>query len=188
MIPTTASRPLRSDALVNRERLLDAALVAVRREGHAVPLATIAADAGVGVGTLYRRYPNREALLGALEARAFELVISTVDEITEAELSGLEAIEVFLDRTIAHRDRLFLPLQGAPVYRDPESERLQLALTRRMARLVRSGWEDGTVRRDVSALTVVVFGSLLAQPLPNLPDWDAVAHDQKRAFIRGIAP
>ncbi len=42
----------------NRDRVLAAAAAAIRREGAGVPLATIAADAGVGVGTLYRRYPS----------------------------------------------------------------------------------------------------------------------------------
>ena len=48
---------LRRDALANQERVLAAAVTAVLREGRQVPMATIAADAGVGVGTLYRRYP-----------------------------------------------------------------------------------------------------------------------------------
>jgi AcrR family transcriptional regulator len=57
-------RALRSDALANQERVLAAAVTAVLREGQQVPMAIIAAEAGVGIGTLYRRYPNREALLG----------------------------------------------------------------------------------------------------------------------------
>ena len=44
------------------------------REGRNVPLAAIAAEAGVGVGTLYRRYADREALLHALEHRAYALL------------------------------------------------------------------------------------------------------------------
>jgi AcrR family transcriptional regulator len=47
--------------------VLAAAAAAIRREGAGVPIATIAADAGVGVGTLYRRYPSREALLPSEE-------------------------------------------------------------------------------------------------------------------------
>ncbi len=52
-----SGRPLRRDALANQERLLAAATAVFLREGHHVPMATIAAEAGVGVGTLYRRYP-----------------------------------------------------------------------------------------------------------------------------------
>ena len=47
-------------------------------DGKHVPLETIAADAGVGIGTLYRRYPNREALLEALAVRACHLTPADV--------------------------------------------------------------------------------------------------------------
>ena len=66
-----SARRLRSDALANRERVLAAAVTAVLREGCQVPMATIAAAAGVGIGTLYRCYPTCEALLEALTLRAF---------------------------------------------------------------------------------------------------------------------
>ena len=51
------------------------------REGRHVPLAVIAAEAGVGVGTLYRSYADREALLHALEYRAYGLLNQILDEI-----------------------------------------------------------------------------------------------------------
>ena len=69
------ARPLRSDAAANRERILAAATIAVRREGERVPMATIAEEAGVGIGTLYRHYPTRSALLVALTLRSFDLVL-----------------------------------------------------------------------------------------------------------------
>ena len=71
---TDARRP-RSDAAANRERILAAATIAVRRDGEKVPMATIAEEAGVGIGTLYRHYPTRPALLAALTLRSFQLVL-----------------------------------------------------------------------------------------------------------------
>jgi len=53
---------MRSDALRNQQELMRAATAAVHREGLHVPMATIAADAGVGVGTLYRHFPTRDDL------------------------------------------------------------------------------------------------------------------------------
>jgi AcrR family transcriptional regulator len=61
-----ASPGRRRDAELNRERVLASAVSAMLREGRNVPLAAIAAEAGVGVGTLYRSYADREALLHAL--------------------------------------------------------------------------------------------------------------------------
>jgi len=69
------ARPLRSDAVANRERVLAAAAIAVRRDGEKVPMATIADKAGVGIGTLYRHYPSRPALLAALSRRSYGLVL-----------------------------------------------------------------------------------------------------------------
>ncbi|MBT2231754.1 TetR/AcrR family transcriptional regulator [Nonomuraea sp. NEAU-A123] len=59
------SRPLRADARRNRDRLLDAAVRAFSQDGPEVTLDAIAKDAGVGIGTLYRHFPTREALVEA---------------------------------------------------------------------------------------------------------------------------
>jgi AcrR family transcriptional regulator len=59
------SRPLRADARRNRDRLLDAAVRAFSNDGPEVTLDAIAKDAGVGIGTLYRHFPTREALVEA---------------------------------------------------------------------------------------------------------------------------
>src|SRR5580692_7769094 len=63
MAAMRSSREPRSDAARNHEALVRAATGAVHREGPRVPMATIAADAGVGIGTLYRHFPSREDLL-----------------------------------------------------------------------------------------------------------------------------
>ena len=65
---------MRSDALFNREKILAAAAETLAARGQNVPLAEIAGAAGVGVGTLYRGFPDRTALMHALEHRAYELL------------------------------------------------------------------------------------------------------------------
>src|SRR5450759_1493922 len=62
---TLTDRPLRADALRNRARLLSAATEAFAAEGEDVALEAVAARAGVGIGTLYRHFPNRDALVVA---------------------------------------------------------------------------------------------------------------------------
>ncbi|HCT80827.1 MAG TPA: TetR/AcrR family transcriptional regulator [Micromonosporaceae bacterium] len=64
---------MRADALRNRELILDAACHAFASRGPDVPLEEIAAEAGVGVATLYRRFPTREDLLDAVASRQIEL-------------------------------------------------------------------------------------------------------------------
>ena len=64
-MPADGGRPLRADAQRNRERLLAVAVCAFSQEGPDVTLESIARDAGVGIGTLYRHFPTREALVEA---------------------------------------------------------------------------------------------------------------------------
>src|SRR3954468_15896703 len=61
-----ATKPLRADAERNRRKLLDAAAELFARKGLAVGLDEIARHAGVGVGTAYRRFPDKEQLIEAL--------------------------------------------------------------------------------------------------------------------------
>src|SRR5262249_49740099 len=60
--PRPGPEPRRSDAQRNRERILDVALTELTRSAT-VPLSTIARKAGVGQGTFYRNFPNRQALV-----------------------------------------------------------------------------------------------------------------------------
>jgi AcrR family transcriptional regulator len=64
-VPATSERPLRADAQRNRDRLLAVAVRAFSEGGPDVTLDSIARDAGVGIGTLYRHFPTREALVEA---------------------------------------------------------------------------------------------------------------------------
>jgi AcrR family transcriptional regulator len=71
----SAIRPLRADAERNRARVLASAAEVFAERGLDVSLDDIAAHAGVGVGTVYRRFPDKEVLIEALfEARLDELV------------------------------------------------------------------------------------------------------------------
>src|SRR5216683_1435526 len=60
-MPASDPRPLRADAQRNRDKLLDVAVRAFSQEGPDVTLDAIAKEAGVGIGTLYRHFPTREA-------------------------------------------------------------------------------------------------------------------------------
>jgi AcrR family transcriptional regulator len=62
---TSVRRPMRADAQRNRELLLSAAVDAFSRDDPEVTLESIAREAGVGIGTLYRHFPSREALVEA---------------------------------------------------------------------------------------------------------------------------
>lgn len=183
----TGERPLRRDAAANRERVLAAAVAAVLREGPQVPMATIAAEAGVGVGTLYRRYPTREALLDALTERSFAMVRDVAEQAAAQDGPAIAALDGFLERTIGHRDQLVLPLHGGPPEPSPAAREAQAQVHAALGRLLERGRRDGSIRSDVTTADVVVFGAVLAQPLPGIRDWDATARRQKQIFLTGVS-
>jgi AcrR family transcriptional regulator len=179
-------RELRRDAAANRDRVLAAAATAVRREGAGVPLATIAADAGVGVGTLYRRYPSREALLAALTHRSFQLVLDAAHRAADGDGSAIECLRAFIDQTIDHGADLVLPLHGGPVPLDEDTVALRNEVHENIGQVLHRGRQDGTIRPDVTALDVIVFGALLAQSLPHVPDWKMMARRQAVIYFDGL--
>jgi AcrR family transcriptional regulator len=178
---------LRRDAQANQERVLAAAVTTILHEGPRVPMATIAAQAGVGVGTLYRRYPTREALLSALQDRAYRIVLATATEVERLDEPGLASVDRFLESTIGHRGDLVLPMHGAPASLDSASVTLRTQISDVLQRIVERGQRDGSIRPDVTSTDVIIAGAMFAQPLPAVADWDRVARRHKQIFLDGIA-
>jgi AcrR family transcriptional regulator len=95
----TTARPLRRDALRNQELVLDAAREVISEFGTEASMEQIASRAGVGVGTVYRRFPNKEALIDELVRIILdELVTAATVALARGDGSGLE---IFL-RTTGH--------------------------------------------------------------------------------------
>ena len=83
---TPTERPLRKDAERNRQRILTAAGELFAERGLGVTLDDIAHHAGVGVGTVYRRYPNKEVLIDALfEQRIHAICAIAADALAIAD-------------------------------------------------------------------------------------------------------
>ena len=188
--PTEARRParrLRSDAAANRERILVAATIAVRRDGEKVPMATIADEAGVGIGTLYRHYPTRPALLTALTLRSFQLVLQHARAAAQSDEPAPAALAQFFEQTIAARNELILPLHGGPVIHDEKIVALQTEIRDLLEQVLARGRRDRTIRPDATPIDIIITGAMLAQPLPNAADWDQLARRQARVFLAGLA-
>src|SRR5438477_12094725 len=105
LVSAPGARQPRKDALRNRERVLEAAVDVVRRDGEKVPMAQIAEHAGVGVGTVYRHFPTREALLGALVHRSFGLALENARAAATHPGPALEGIRLFFLATLRDRER-----------------------------------------------------------------------------------
>jgi AcrR family transcriptional regulator len=187
-LPQTHERALRSDAAANRERVLAAAAVAVRRDGERVAMATIAEEAGVGVGTVYRHYPTRTALLAALSLRSYRLVLDHARTAANADRPAIDAIAGFWAQTIAARDDLILPLHGGPVTLDAQTLALRAEIRDLLEQVLTRGRRDGSIRDDATATDIIITGAMLAQPLAHVTDWDRLARRQAEIYIAGLAP
>jgi AcrR family transcriptional regulator len=180
-------RALRSDAEANRERVLAAAAIAIKRHGEKVPMAEIAADAGVGVGTLYRRYPTRAHLLDALSERSYQLVLRHARAAVTSRDAAAGALTRFFEQTIAARDELILPLHGGPVSVEESIVALRTEISDLLEQVLARGRADGTVRPDVTAIDIILTGAMLAQPLPHIPNWGRLARRQAAIYVAGLA-
>lgn len=188
--PTKAqpiAQRLRSDAAANRERILAAATIAVGRDGERVPMATIAGEAGVGIGTLYRHYPTRSALLAALTLRSFQLVLQHARAAALSDEPAPAALEQFFERTIAARNQLILPLHGGPVIHDERIVALRAEIRSLLEQVLARGRRDRTIRPDATPSDIIIAGAMLAQPLPHTADWDQLARRQATIFVAGLA-
>lgn len=180
------ARGERSDAARNHEALVRAATAAVHREGPHVAMATIAADAGVGIGTLYRHFRTREDLLNFLAHRSFEQVLSNVRAAERDGTTAGDALRRFIEAAIAQRNELVLPLHGGPPVTVPETLAVRDQVHRAVQRIIERGRADGTIRQDVTPRDVVAFGAMLAQPRQPDPEWDATCRRLLTTFVNGL--
>ena len=185
--PTTAGRrAVRRDALLNRERILTVAAELMARRGRNVPLADVADAAGVGVGTFYRGYPDRTALLHALELRAYHMLIAVLDRIEELGQTGADAVETFLNEGLNLGNQLVLPLRGAPPLADDAATTARQRINLTLERFLSAGRANGTVRAGVNATDIIVCGAMVTQPLPLGPGWSTIARRHICIFVDGI--
>ena len=186
--PPASPREMRSDALRNQQELIRAATAAVHREGQRVPMATIAADAGVGIGTLYRHFPTRDDMLSHLTHRSFEQVLANARAAERHATSAAERLRLFIDAAISQRNELVLPLHGGPPPTSPSTKTVRDEIHQIVRRIIDGGIADATLRPGITAHDIIVFGAMLAQPRPTDPDWDATCRRLLVTYLRGLRP
>lgn len=166
------AKPLRADALRNRDRVLDVARTAFAAGGLSVPLDEIARRAGVGPGTLYRHFPTKEALF---EAVVHDRLRRLADEGAVLRDSGDPgtAFFGFIDRLAAEagpkRD-LFDALASAGVEVGATVKAAADDLRAAIADLLDQAQHAGAVRADIGAadLMALLSGMLFAlRPRPG---------------------
>jgi AcrR family transcriptional regulator len=156
-VAATGARPLRADAQRNRDKLLDAAVGAFSRGGPEVTLEAIARDAGVGIGTLYRHFPTREALVEAAYRNELARLCGVVPELLAAGPPD-QAMRIWMDRFVDYMTtkhgmadalRAVIASGGNPFAES--RDRLLAAVTA----LLEAGVAAGTLRSDMAPSDVL---------------------------------
>jgi AcrR family transcriptional regulator len=161
MTPPTASvfpipgRTLRADARRNRERILKAARAVFAEDGTVAQIDDVAKRAKVGVGTVYRHFPTKEALIEALVRERFEEIAGYAAEALEHE----DAWEGFcsLIWRAAERNAADRGMCEAVAFVDQRKVVEETGLGARTAELMRRAQEQGSMRADATALDVPIM-------------------------------
>jgi len=149
--PSKTRRP-RADGLRNRERVLEAAKVVFSAGGTSGSLEAVARHAGVGIGTLYRHFPTREALFEAVYRREVEQLVDRAEQL-KAEAAPVEALRRWMHLNVefvATKKGMSAALALA-AHANPELSAYTFDhLTRAVGHLMRRAVETGEIRADIS--------------------------------------
>jgi AcrR family transcriptional regulator len=163
---------IRSDARRNRERLLEVATAAfAAAAGRPVSLESIARDAGVGIGTLYRHFPNREALVEAIYRAELAEVAAVAEQLLKRH-PPKTALRRWMDRYasfVAAKRGMAESLHAIFDSGAMEPSQTRDSIVGAVDMLLRAGADDGSLRSDVPADDVVssLIGIFLASGSPE---------------------
>jgi AcrR family transcriptional regulator len=165
---TAERRPLRADARDNRRRLLEAACDAFIERGPSAPLDEIARRAGTGIATLYRRFPDRQALIREVVLDALERTIEEARQAAGEEPDPFRALARYMHRAIDVRTAaVFSALLAEIPFDDEEITRAREAGPATVQALVDAAHQAGTLRPDVTAGDIGMLIVRLSRPLPG---------------------
>jgi AcrR family transcriptional regulator len=165
-----AARPLRADAARNRARLLAVAVEALAEDGD-MPLEAIAQRAGVGIGTLYRHFPERSALVEAAYRQEVTALCDAAPALLDQDGPAVDALREWMGRFV--RYAAAKRGMGAALRTAVGSDSSLFAETRSriiaaIDLLLDAGRADGSVRPDVDGEQVM----LAMGGVWNVPDSD----------------
>lgn len=173
--PTIVTRRLRADAVRNRAKVLDAARAAFAEHGADAQMDDVARRAGVGVGTVYRHFPTKQALAEALIEERFEQTIAHVRTLLD-EPDPWRAIERCFEHCASTQERerawaagLAAMVGGLPA--GPRAHQVGELIALQEQLLVRAR-AAGVVRADLRAQDMpALYCGLAAVVQAGVADW-----------------
>ncbi|MGW1468209.1 TetR/AcrR family transcriptional regulator [Streptomyces sp. NPDC001493] len=183
-------RAARTDAQRNRERILETAALAVAEQGTPASLRDIARRAGVGLGTLYRHFPNRDALLEALLSQRFTHLAERADELAATAPPERALTEWLYEFTLGAGAYQGLPATLMATLNDPQSPLHACCLSMRQAggRLLEAAQESGRVRPDVAPIDLFALANALSWIADQAPTLTERREHLFRLVMDGLRP
>jgi AcrR family transcriptional regulator len=180
--------PLRADAQRNRERLLAVALKLFTSSKEEVTLSAVAEKAGVGIGTLYRHFPTRDALVEAVYRNEVERLSDAAPSLLK-EMPADKALEEWLRRyaaLVAAKRGLKEALRsifepGAETY-----ARSRDSMTAAVTLLLEAAAKSGAIRDDFDPQDVLLAIAASTWALVNDGEWEERARRVLRLVMDGL--
>lgn len=172
MAASATPKPPRADARRNRARILAAAEAVFPASGVSTPVEEVARRAGVGIGTVYRHFPTKEALFEAILVRRIERLTGEAGALSSTTDAGAAFFELFtrIVEDAAGRKAFADALSRAGVDVKAATSAAGQELLGVLGALLARAQQAGTVRRDVDLDQVVALlvGACLAAEHGNL--------------------
>lgn len=169
------ARPLRRDAERNRQLILTAARDLFAEHGLDASMDEIARRAGVGVGTVYRRFPDKEVLIDALFEDRLETIVGIATESLERE-DPWEALAWFVERyvSVQAEDRGLRELLYSSQHAEDRVSRARQRIKPVTDELLRRAHASGDLRPDVAGTDVALLQFMLTALVGYTRDVDPV--------------
>jgi AcrR family transcriptional regulator len=172
--PLTRNRKPRTDAIRNRERVLEAAKAVFSQGGPEASLEAVARHAGVGIGTLYRHFPTREALYEAVYRREVDQLVELAGQL-ETQQTPVEALRSWMQAGVEFMATKKGMAAALALAAHSSSELVAYSLDRltgALGELLRRGVAAGEFRSDIDAedLLRTLVGMCYAQDGPGWQD------------------
>lgn len=179
---------MRADARRNRERLLDVAVDLILEAGGEPARDAIANRAGVGIGTLYRHFPDQQSLLHAVALHVLDRTITAGESALADSANGGEALQRYMHLAIDHGLgvlNIVHPLLDDPGWPEQRARAGSLLTT-----IVERAQRDGLIRHDTTTKDIAFAIIRACRPLAvglSPTEEQALAHRHVDICLNGLA-
>ena len=174
----TGGAGLRADARRNRDQIVAAALLLFQQEGVDVPMEEVARRAGVGVGTLYRRFPDRDSLIRAAAQASLHALSELARTAVREEPGAWPALCRFLrgcaDLQLGALSSALEPHLHEEIQVDPELFEPRREVIDLVAQMTAQAQADGMLRADVSIAEVTLLMTVQIYTPSHVPRPEAM--------------